>query len=64
LAMMPHPERLTAAMWQWPWAPKEWTEGSGQLTASPWLTMFQNARSWCDGTGSKEASPAKRQKTN
>jgi len=64
LAMMPHPERLTAAMWQWPWAPKEWIEGSGQLTASPWLTMFQNARSWCDDTGSKEASPAKRQKTN
>merc|ERR1712070_1181050 len=31
MSMMPHPERLTAAMWQWPWAPAEWTEGPGKL---------------------------------
>merc|ERR1719265_2844355 len=48
LAMMPHPERLTAALWQWPWAPQEWTEGPAQLAASPWLQMFQNVREWCD----------------
>lgn len=62
LAMMPHPERLTAAMWQWPWAPQEWTEGPGQLKASPWLQMFQNARAWCDDTISN-VRPEKRQRT-
>jgi phosphoribosylformylglycinamidine synthase len=63
MAMMPHPERLTAAMWQWPWAPREWIEGPGQLAASPWLQMFQNVRAWCDDTGAM-SRPEKRQKTN
>eukprot|EP00746_Dinoflagellata_sp_MGD_P156639 gnl/MRDRNA2_/MRDRNA2_85913_c0_seq1.p1 gnl/MRDRNA2_/MRDRNA2_85913_c0~~gnl/MRDRNA2_/MRDRNA2_85913_c0_seq1.p1 ORF type:complete len:1338 (+),score=293.78 gnl/MRDRNA2_/MRDRNA2_85913_c0_seq1:88-4101(+) len=63
LAMMPHPERLTAAMWQWPWAPKEWTEGPGQLAASPWLQMFQNIRAWCESTDGM-SRPGKFQKTN
>ncbi len=44
LAMMPHPER-TFLTWQWPWMPKEWKEN---LSSSPWLKMFQNAREWCD----------------
>jgi len=46
LAMMPHPERATLA-WQWPHMPQEWTQGSAQLAASPWLRMFQNAFEWC-----------------
>ncbi len=45
LAMMPHPERLSNQLWQWPWLPEGWSE----LEASPWLKMFQNARLWCDG---------------
>jgi len=48
LAMMPHPERLTAWPWQWPYAPLSWMEGSNRLQASPWLKMFQNVREWCD----------------
>jgi phosphoribosylformylglycinamidine synthase len=44
LAMMPHPERLTNALWQWPWLPNDWQK----LEASPWLKMFQNAKDWCD----------------
>jgi len=43
LAMMPHPERLANALWQWPWMPESWT----RLAASPWLRMFQNAYAWC-----------------
>lgn len=44
LAMMPHPERAFLK-WQWPW----WPEGmEDSLEASPWLTMFQNARKWCE----------------
>ena len=43
LAMMPHPERLSSQMWQWPWTPKSWAS----LEASPWLRMFQNAHGWC-----------------
>lgn len=46
LAMMPHPERLSNALWQWPYLPPEW----GKLEASPWLRMFQNAREWCENT--------------
>jgi phosphoribosylformylglycinamidine synthase len=42
LAMMPHPERCFR-LWQWPWMPSSWQ----QLEASPWLRMFQNARTWC-----------------
>ena len=44
LAMMPHPER-TFLKWQWGWMPEAWQRG---LAVSPWLTMFQNAREWCD----------------
>ena len=46
LAMMPHPERATLT-WQWPHMPQEWQQGPGQITASPWLRMFQNAFDWC-----------------
>lgn len=42
LAMMPHPERAFK-LWQWHWLPSK-LQG---LDASPWLTMFQNAHSWC-----------------
>ncbi len=42
LAMMPHPERCFR-LWQWPWMPALWQN----LEASPWLKMFQNARTWC-----------------
>ena len=42
LAMMPHPERCFR-LWQWPWMPSPWRS----LDASPWLRMFQNARTWC-----------------
>lgn len=45
LAMMPHPER-TVLKWQWPYMPADLDE---RLEASPWITMFQNARQWCDG---------------
>jgi phosphoribosylformylglycinamidine synthase len=44
LAMMPHPERCFLP-WQQPWMPSDWKN----LKASPWLRMFQNARTWCDG---------------
>jgi phosphoribosylformylglycinamidine synthase len=43
LAMMPHPER-TFLKWQWAYMPGDWKQN---LTASPWLRMFQNARKWC-----------------
>ena len=42
LAMMPHPERCFLP-WQWPYMPEKWRT----LKSSPWLRMFQNARSWC-----------------
>ena len=44
LAMMPHPERVFLK-WQWPWMPEKM---KGELQASPWLKMFQNARKWCE----------------
>jgi phosphoribosylformylglycinamidine synthase len=44
LAIMPHPER-TFLKWQWGWMPEEWKK---TLKASPWLTMFRNAREWCE----------------
>jgi len=53
LAMMPHPERVTVWPWQWPWAPQAWLEGPSRLQASPWMRMFQNARTWCDKDGLK-----------
>jgi phosphoribosylformylglycinamidine synthase len=43
LAMMPHPERCFLP-WQWPWMPEEWR---ATMKVSPWLQMFQNARTWC-----------------
>jgi len=49
LAIMPHPERCVR-LWQWPWMPTEW---HGQLKASPWLLMFQNARKWCEEKNSE-----------
>jgi phosphoribosylformylglycinamidine synthase len=45
LALMPHPERAFLK-WQWRWMPEKWNES---LKASPWLRMFQNARTWCEG---------------
>jgi len=44
LAMMPHPERAFLT-WQWGYLPPAWR---ADLTASPWLQLFQNARIWCD----------------
>jgi len=44
LAIMPHPERVFLK-WQWAYMPEEWKR---ELTASPWLRMFQNAREWCE----------------
>jgi phosphoribosylformylglycinamidine synthase len=44
LAMMPHPERAFR-LWQWPWVPESWSA----LPASPWMRMFENARTWCEG---------------
>jgi phosphoribosylformylglycinamidine synthase len=43
LAMMPHPERVFTT-WQWPWMPASWSD----LKASPWMRMFQNARTFCE----------------
>ncbi|OGB74981.1 phosphoribosylformylglycinamidine synthase [candidate division Kazan bacterium RIFCSPHIGHO2_01_FULL_49_10] len=42
LAMMPHPERVFLK-WQWPWMPADLSN----LSASPWLRLFQNAYTWC-----------------
>jgi phosphoribosylformylglycinamidine synthase len=44
-AMMPHPERCILP-WQCHWLPEDlkW-----ELTVTPWLRMFQNAREWCEG---------------
>jgi phosphoribosylformylglycinamidine synthase len=47
LAIMPHPER-TLNTWNWGWMPADWRE---TLEVSPWLRMFQNARTWCESTG-------------
>jgi phosphoribosylformylglycinamidine synthase len=43
-AIMPHPER-TALKWNWAWMPEDMKKN---LTVSPWLKMFQNAREWCE----------------
>jgi phosphoribosylformylglycinamidine synthase len=42
-AMMPHPERCVLP-WQCHWLPEEMRR---ELTVTPWLRMFQNAREWC-----------------
>lgn len=47
LAIMPHPER-TFLLWQWAYLPEDMKKS---LKASPWFTMFQNARKWCLRTG-------------
>jgi phosphoribosylformylglycinamidine synthase len=39
--MMPHPERVFRSV-QWSWHPDGWGENS------PWMRMFQNARTWVD----------------
>ncbi len=44
IAMMPHPERAFLK-WQWPWMPDAFAK---EIKASPWLKMFQNARTWCE----------------
>ncbi|KAL1527588.1 hypothetical protein AB1Y20_008975 [Prymnesium parvum] len=44
LAMMPHPERCFLK-WQYPWMPSSWDVHE----ASPWLKLFQNAASFCNG---------------
>jgi len=46
LAIMPHPERCFLK-WQWGWMPPQWRN---ELEASPWLRLFQNARTWCEST--------------
>eukprot|EP00301_Raphidiophrys_heterophryoidea_P026145 c8954_g1_i1.p1 GENE.c8954_g1_i1~~c8954_g1_i1.p1 ORF type:complete len:1396 (-),score=448.96 c8954_g1_i1:51-4238(-) len=45
LAIMPHPERCFLN-WQWPYLPPSLS--SAALQPSPWFTMFQNARVWCE----------------
>ncbi len=45
--LMPHPER-TIMNWQWPWMPKELMGKRGRAGVGPWLTMFSNARKWCE----------------
>jgi phosphoribosylformylglycinamidine synthase len=45
LAIMPHPERCFLK-WQWGWMPRAWRR---ELEVSPWLRLFQNARTWCEG---------------
>jgi len=52
LVIMPHPERCFLK-WQWPWMPPQWMDRNGDnsdtsLAASPWLRMFQNARTWVE----------------
>lgn len=42
LAMMPHAERAFLP-WQCHYWPQEWPQDRG----SPWLRLFQNARTWC-----------------
>jgi phosphoribosylformylglycinamidine synthase len=44
LAFMPHPERCFRKF-QIPWMPLEWKR---ELKASPWMKLFQNARTFCD----------------
>jgi phosphoribosylformylglycinamidine synthase len=43
MCLMPHPERVYLK-WQWPWMPKEFEA----LQASPWLRLFQNAKTFCE----------------
>lgn len=43
MCLMPHPERVYLK-WQWPWMPKAFEA----LDASPWLRLFQNAKTFCE----------------
>lgn len=45
LCMMPHPER-SYLKYQLPWTPKEFES----LSVSPWLKLFQNAKTFCENT--------------
>lgn len=45
LAMMPHPERCIFS-WQMPYVPPD--AGLSPVGPTPWLTMFQAARRWCE----------------
>ncbi|KAM9996097.1 hypothetical protein ACTFIY_002271 [Dictyostelium cf. discoideum] len=48
LAMMPHPERSFLS-WQWPFMPENIKQNVGGLDQpSPWIKIFQNAKSFCD----------------
>jgi len=42
LALMPHPERCFLS-WQWHYWPADWPRNQ----VSPWLKLFQNARTFC-----------------
>ena len=44
LAMMPHPERCVLP-WQWPYKPPDLP---GLEAASPWMKLFQNAKTFLD----------------
>lgn len=49
LALMPHPERCFLT-WQLPYQPIDQKQS---LQAAPWLKMFQNAQSFCEGDSLK-----------
>eukprot|EP01041_Mallomonas_annulata_P005255 gene5255-10511_t len=44
LALMPHPERCFQS-WQWPHMSQSWRK---ELSAGPWIRLFQNAKTFCD----------------
>lgn len=44
-AMMPHPERVFRNV-QMSWAPETWGQTDSGGDFSPWIRMFQNARTW------------------
>ena len=48
LAMMPHPERCIMT-WQMPHVPSDARSVLHPRGPTPWLTMFANARLWCEG---------------
>ncbi len=52
LAIMPHPERLSSGLWQWPYLPDDFRG----LAVSPWLRIFQNAREWCAANRGKHVT--------
>lgn len=44
LVMMPHPTRAFLMYQCQSWMPEKWKK---ELTVSPWIQIFQNARKWC-----------------